>query len=136
VASKLARHSGLDRAYFAEPAADHRQATTQPLYALCSSVAPNRRDPHPQIAISNFSSSASSWLVLRRTARRPRWRVSDRLILGALGRKLSAGALLLVQLATILGWHRALVHHRWAAFGRRRSPGRPRLPAECRESWC
>ena len=42
-------------------------------------------------------------LVLRRTAPRPRLRVADRLILAALGRKLSAGALLLVQPATILG---------------------------------
>ena len=50
-----------------------------------------------------------------------------------LGRKLSAGALLLVQSATILGWHRALVHRRWAAFGRRRHSGRPLLPTQCRE---
>ena len=72
-------------------------------------------------------------LVLRRTAPRPRWRTANRLILAALGRKLPAGALLLVQPATILGWHRALVRHRWAAFGRQRGPGRPKLPAECRE---
>ena len=72
-------------------------------------------------------------LVLRRTGRRPRWRVADRLILAALSRKLSAWALLLVQPATVLGWHLALVHHRWAAVGRRRGPGRPKLPAECQE---
>src|SRR5262245_51163955 len=72
-------------------------------------------------------------LVLPRTARRPRWRRADRLILAALGRKLPAGPLLLVQPATILGWHRALVRRRWAAFGRRRGPGRPPLPAECQE---
>ena len=72
-------------------------------------------------------------LVLRRTTPRPRWRVADRLILAALGRKLWASALLLVQPATMLGWHRALVHRRWAAFGRRRGPGRPKLSAECRE---
>ena len=59
--------------------------------------------------------------------------MADRLILAALGRKLSAGALLLVQPATILAWHRALVYRRWAAFGRRRGPGRPKLPAEYRE---
>ena len=47
-------------------------------------------------------------LVLRRTARRPRWRRADRVILAALGRRLQAGALP-VQPATILGWHRALV---------------------------
>src|SRR5215472_15883939 len=72
-------------------------------------------------------------LVLRRTARRPRWRRADRIILAALGRQLPASALLLVQPATILGWHRALVRRRWAAFGRRRGPGRPPLPAECQE---
>ena len=57
-------------------------------------------------------------LVLQRTATRPRWRTADQMILVALGRKLSAGALLLVQRATVLGWHRALVHRCWAAFGR------------------
>jgi hypothetical protein len=31
VESKLARHSGLDRAYLAEPAADHQAGDTQPL---------------------------------------------------------------------------------------------------------
>jgi putative transposase len=72
-------------------------------------------------------------LVLRRTAPRPRWRTADRLILAALGRKLSAGVLLLVQPATILGWHRALVRRRWAGFGRFRGPGRPKLAAECQE---
>jgi hypothetical protein len=53
--------------------------------------------------------------------------------MAALGRRLPAGALLLVQPATIFGWHRALVRRRWAAFGRRRGPGRPPLPAECQE---
>ncbi len=52
---------------------------------------------------------------------------------GIVASKLSAGSLLLVQPATILGWHPALVHHRWAAFGRRRGPGRPKLPTECQE---
>src|SRR5215813_3871520 len=72
-------------------------------------------------------------LVLRRTAPRPRWQTADRMILAALGRRLSAGAVLLVQPATVLGWHWALVHRRWAAFGRRRGPGRPKLSTECRE---
>src|SRR5215813_9468747 len=44
---------------------------------------------------------------------------ADRMILAALGRKLAAGALLLVQPATILGWYRALVHRRWAAMATR-----------------
>ena len=72
-------------------------------------------------------------LVLRRAARRPRWRQTDRMIMAALGRRLPAGVPLLVQPATLLGWHRALVRRRWAAFGRRRGPGRPPLPAECQE---
>src|SRR5215471_9878339 len=72
-------------------------------------------------------------LVLRRTARRPLWRRADRMILAALGSQLRATALLLVRPATILGWHRALVRRRWAAFGRQRGPGRPSLPAECQE---
>ena len=72
-------------------------------------------------------------LVLRRTARRPRWRRADRMILAALGSQLPASALLLVQPTRILGWHRALVRRRWSAFGRRRGPGRPPLPAECQE---
>ena len=50
--------------------------------------------------------------VVRRTARRPRWRIADRTALAALGRRLPASALLLVQPATILGWHRALVRRR------------------------
>jgi putative transposase len=72
-------------------------------------------------------------LVLHRTARRPRWRRADRMILAALGRRLPLSALLLVRPATILGWHRALVRRRWAAFGRRRRSGRPPLPAECQQ---
>ncbi len=31
---------------------------------------------------------------------------------------------------TLLRWHRALVRRRWAAFGRRRGPGRPPLAKE------
>ena len=42
-------------------------------------------------------------LVLRRTAPPPHWRTADRMILAALGRKLSAAALLVVQPATVLG---------------------------------
>jgi hypothetical protein len=35
-----------------------------------------------------------------------------------------------VQPETVLGWHRELVRRKWAAFGRRRGPGRPGLDAE------
>ena len=37
---------------------------------------------------------------------------------------------MLVQPETVLGWHRELVRRKWAAFGRRRGPGRPRLDPE------
>jgi putative transposase len=106
--------SWLDRAYFVEPDAEHRAGNTQP------------PDAHLELLVLR-----QELFVLRRTSPRPRWRTADRLILAALGRKLSAGAQLLVQPATVLGWHRALVHRRWAAFGRRRGPGRPKVPAEC-----
>jgi hypothetical protein len=33
----------------------------------------------------------------------------------------------------LLRWHRALVHHKWAAFGKSRGPGRPPLPPELQE---
>ena len=73
--------------------------------------------------------------VLRRTARRPRLKSADRLILAALTRRLpkSARGSLLVRPETVLGWHRALVHGKWAAFGRRRGPGRPRLSEQSRD---
>jgi len=34
----------------------------------------------------------------------------------------------------LLRWHRQLVRRRWAAFGRRRGPGRPALPAHVLEA--
>jgi len=49
--------------------------------------------------------------------------------MAALGQLVNGPALigLLVQPETVLGWHRALVRRKWAAFGRRRGPGRPGL---------
>ncbi len=40
---------------------------------------------------------------------------------------------LLVQPETVLGWHRAPIRINWAAFGRKRGPGRPRVEEECRQ---
>ena len=73
--------------------------------------------------------------VLRRTAKKPRLNSADRMILAAIARRLPRRALggLLVQPETVLGWHRALVRRKWAAFGRRRGPGRPRIDVECRQ---
>ena len=77
--------------------------------------------------------------VLQRNAGRPRWRRSDRLILAALTRTLPRPAwrsVLLVSPETVLRWHRELVRRKWAAFARRRRPGRPRITAEIRELVC
>ena len=73
--------------------------------------------------------------VLRRTAKKPRLNPVDRMILAALARRLPRRAWggLLVRPETVLGWHRALVRRKWAAFGRRRGPGRPRIDEECRQ---
>ena len=73
--------------------------------------------------------------VLRRTVKKPRLNPVDRMILAALARRLPRRALggLLVRPETVLGWHRALVRRKWAAFGRRRGPGRPRIDVECRQ---
>jgi len=73
--------------------------------------------------------------VLRRSVKRPRLRMADRLILSALATRLprSAWNALIVRPETVLGWHRALIRRKWAAYSRRARSGRPRLPEECRQ---
>jgi hypothetical protein len=68
--------------------------------------------------------------VLRRQTKRARWRSGDRLVFAALSRCLPRPEWhgFPVRPETLLGWHRALVRRKWAAFGRRRGPGRPPLP--------
>jgi putative transposase len=68
--------------------------------------------------------------VLRRRTKRVLWRHGDRLIFAALSRCLPRTRWhgFPVRPETLLGWHRALVRRKWAAFGRRRGPGRPPLP--------
>jgi putative transposase len=70
--------------------------------------------------------------VVRRQVQRPRFEPADRAIMAALSRLVSRAALgsMLVQPETVLGWHRELVRRKWAAFGRLRGPGRPRLNDE------
>ena len=70
--------------------------------------------------------------VVRRQVKRPQLNTADRTIMAALSQRMSRAALvgMLVQPETVLGWHRELVRRRWAAFGRRRGPGRPGLDAE------
>ena len=67
--------------------------------------------------------------VVRRQVKRPQLDLADRTVMAALSRVVSRSALvgMLVQPETVLGWHRALVRRKWAAFGRRRGPGRPGL---------
>src|SRR5947209_2019024 len=67
--------------------------------------------------------------VVRRQVKRPQLSTADWTIMAALSRRVSVAALtgMLVQPEKALGWHRELVRRRWAAFGRRRGPGRPGL---------
>src|SRR3712207_680735 len=68
--------------------------------------------------------------VLRRQAKRARYRPGDRVVLAGLSRLLSRSEWWRcpVRPETLLRWHRELVRRKWAAFGRRRDPGRPPLP--------
>lgn len=72
--------------------------------------------------------------VLRRHAKRPRYQPGDRLVLVGLSRLLSRADWwrFPVRPETLLRWHRELVHRKWAAFGRRRGPGRPPVATEVR----
>lgn len=72
--------------------------------------------------------------ILRRQVARPRLTPADRAIMAAFHRlvaRLSLGGM--VQPETVLAWHRELVGRKWAAFGKRRSVGRPRLETKLRE---
>src|SRR5438128_4067359 len=73
--------------------------------------------------------------VVRRQVKRPQLTMADRTIMGALSQRMNRAALagMLVQPETVLGWHRELVRRKWAAFGRRRGPGRPGLDPEIQE---
>src|SRR5713226_1721671 len=72
--------------------------------------------------------------ILRRQINRPRLTPADRLIMAAFHRLVSRRALGgLVEPETVLSWYRELVRRKWAAFGRRRGVGRPRLDPNLRE---
>ena len=73
--------------------------------------------------------------VLRRRTKRIAWRPGDRLVLTALSRALHRPDWLMfpVQPETLLRWHRELMRRKWAAFSRRRGPGRPSLSPACRD---
>src|SRR5713226_6435366 len=67
--------------------------------------------------------------VVRRQVKRPQLDMADRAIMAALSHRVKRAAWvgMLIQPETVLGWHRQLVRRKWAAFGRRRGPGRPGL---------
>jgi hypothetical protein len=69
--------------------------------------------------------------MLRRHVARPRIDWADRALLAGLARLLPRGrwGVLLVRPATVLGWHRDLVRHRWTYLHRR---GRPAMAAQLR----
>jgi len=73
--------------------------------------------------------------VLRRTTKAPARRPGDRLLLAALSRCLPRTGWhgFPVRPETLLRWHRELTRRKWAAFGRRRGPGRPPLAAPVRQ---
>ena len=71
--------------------------------------------------------------VLRRQINQPQLTHADRAIMAAFSRLVPGPALGgLVEPETILAWHRQLVRRKWAAFGRRRGVGRPRLEPKLR----
>ena len=73
--------------------------------------------------------------VLRRQVKRTHWQAADRLLLAALSRcaPRAGWGRFPVRPETLLRWHRALVRRKWAAFGRRRSPGQPPIAPELRD---
>ena len=73
--------------------------------------------------------------LLRRHTQRSAWRSGDRLVIAALSRCLPRASwpAFPVRPETLLRWHRDLVRRKWAAFGRRRGPGRPSLSPVCRD---
>jgi len=73
--------------------------------------------------------------VLERQIKRVQWKPADRMLLAALRERIprSGWARLPVKPETVLGWHRALVRRKWAAYSRRPRRGRPPISAECRQ---
>ena len=73
--------------------------------------------------------------VLERQIKRVHWGAGDRMFLAALRERIprSGWAGLLVKPETVLGWHRALVRRKWAAYRSRPRRGRPPIPAECHQ---
>ena len=76
--------------------------------------------------------------VLERQVGRPRWQVTDRLLLTAISWALprSAWRSLLSSPETLLRWHREVVRRRWAAYRRRPRRQRTVLRSELEGVGC
>jgi putative transposase len=74
--------------------------------------------------------------VLQRQVTRPRFTPTDRAVLAVLGkvfdRRRLGRVMLIVQPATVIGWHRRLVARRWTYPHKTARTGRPATPAELR----
>src|SRR5713101_3694895 len=73
--------------------------------------------------------------VLERQIKWVHWTQGDRMVLAALRERIprSGWAGLLVKPETVLGWHRALVRRKWAAYQARPRRGRPPSSVQCRQ---
>jgi putative transposase len=85
------------------------------------------RDPVARAELVELLALRHEVRVLRRQVKRPAWQPLDRLLLAALSRYVPRAqwGRFPVRPETLLRWHRELVRRKWAAFGRRRGPGRP-----------
>jgi hypothetical protein len=92
------------------------------------------RDPVARAEMVELLALRHEVRVLRRQVKRSAWRPPDRLLLAALSRCVPRAKWwrFPVRPETLLRWHRELVRRKWAAFGRRRGPGRPPLAPEVR----
>src|SRR5262245_53483603 len=85
------------------------------------------RDPVARTEVVELLALRHEVRVLRRQVKRPAWRPRDRLLLTALSRCVPRAQWwrFPVRPEELLRWPRELVRRKWAAFGRRRGPGRP-----------
>jgi putative transposase len=98
------------------------------LFALVLLLARSERSKELELLVLRHELS-----ILRRQARRPQLRESDRLVLAALSRVLPRRSwqAFLVTPETLLRWHRRIVARRWTYPHRR--PGRPPVDREVRQ---